>query len=218
VRRALVMASVAIAGMAGGALVYYALQWNGISVYVAVGGAAAILGAFAWQWFMKSAVVSEIDVMLPQFSRISFAVTKDHRVLARRILIEMLSRVAVQRLQAGEGRADEVIASLHQLFRIVKELLSSDAETRVPSGRPDVDTLAMNMLNVHLRPFQTRWHGRYEDWRMTNRQAPESEWPESEIFRAELEALQDQLRPIAIALAQFAGYENFHRIIGLDSD
>ncbi|MFB6720554.1 hypothetical protein ACFCV3_10355 [Kribbella sp. NPDC056345] len=212
------MASAAVAGMAGGALVYYALQWTGIGVYVSVGGAAAVLGALAWRWFMKSAVVSEIDVMLPQFSRITFAVTKDHRVLARRILIEMLSRVAVQRLQAGEGRADEVIASLHQLFRIVKELLSSDAETRVPSGRPDVDTLAMNMLNVHLRPFQTRWHGRYEEWRSANQHTSESEWPDNELFRAELEALQDQLRPIAVALAQFAGYENFHRIIGLESD
>ncbi len=40
------------------------------------------------------------------------------------------------------------------LFREIRDLLDADAAVRVSSGQPPVDVLALNMLNLHMRPFQ----------------------------------------------------------------
>lgn len=203
-------------GMGVGALAYYASRLSGVALYVVTGGVTAVLGAVVWAWLTKSTAISEVEVTVPQFSKVKFAVTKDHKIMARRIVVQMATRVAVQPLDDDAGRVDEAISSLHSLFLLVRELLDEDATTRPTPGRPKVDVLAINMLTCHLRPFLSKWHRRYSDWRAENPDHPESEWPEDQKFRTELRQLQDQLRPQAVAFARMAEYDGYLDVIGLD--
>ncbi|MEU6646525.1 hypothetical protein ABZ863_28815 [Saccharomonospora sp. NPDC046836] len=204
-----------IVGMGVGALAYYALRLSGVALYVLTGGVTAAIGAVIWAWLTKSTAVSEVEVTVPQFSKVKFAVTKDHKIMARRIVVQMATRVAVQPLEDNSGRVDEAIASLHSLFLFVRELLDEDATTRPTPGRPKVDVLAMNMLTRHLRPFLSNWHRRYSDWHAANPDRPESEWSEDQKFRSELRQLQAQLRPQAVAFAKMAEYDGYLDVIGL---
>jgi hypothetical protein len=202
--------------MGVGALAFYASRLSGVALYVITGGVTAVLGAAIWGWFTRSASVSEVEVSVPQLSKVKFAVTKDHKVMARRIVVQMTSRVAVQPLDDDSGRADEAIASLHSLFLFVRNLLDEDATSRATPGRPRVEVLAMNMLNVHLRPFLGKWHRHYDDWRIANPDIAESDWTHDQKFRAALRELQSILKPQAVAFAKMADFDGYLDIIGLD--
>jgi hypothetical protein len=204
-----------VAGMVIGALTYYVSRLSGVALYVLTGGVTTVLGVAIWAWLTKSTTISEIEVTVPQFSKVKFAVTKDHKIMARRIVVQMTSRIAVQSLDDDAGRIDEAIASLHSLFIFVRELLDEDATARPTPGRPKIDVLALNMLNCHLRPFLSRWHGSYSNWRTAHPDAPESEWVGDGEFRAALQQLQAELRPQAMAFAKMAEYDGYLDVIGL---
>ncbi|MGH3587659.1 MAG: hypothetical protein ACRDQ0_15185, partial [Pseudonocardia sp.] len=212
-RRPVALAVAVVVGMGIGALVYYASRLDGVALYVVTGGVTAAFGVLVWAWLTRSTTVSEVEVTLPQFSKVKFAVTKDHRILARRIVVQMVTRVAIRPLDDDTGRADEALASLYSLFGFVRDVLDDDATSRPTPGRPQVDVLAMNMLTRHLGPFLGTWHRRYGDWRAANEGRPESEWPEDQRFRAELRRLQGQLRPQAVAFAKMAEFDGYLDVI-----
>lgn len=214
-RRPVALSLAVVVGMGIGALAYYTSRLDGVALYVVTGGVTAAFGALVWAWLTRSTSISEVEVTVPQFSKVKFAVTKDHRIMARRIVAQMVTRVAIQPLDDDTGRVDEAIASLHSLFIFVRELLDDDATSRPTPGRPQVDVLAMNMLTHHLRPFLSTWHRRYGDWRAANEDRPESEWPDDQQFRAELRRLQAQLRPRAVAFAKMAEFDGYLDVIGL---
>ncbi|TCP48517.1 hypothetical protein EV191_11074 [Tamaricihabitans halophyticus] len=135
-----------VVGTVGGAVVYYASLLSGVGLYLLAGGVAGVLVFSVLRWFSSSAAVSEVEVTVPQLSRITFAVTKDHRVMARRIVVQMASRVAIQPLRDGAGRADEALSSLYGLFTLTRDMLDDDASAKPTPGRPKVDVLALNMM------------------------------------------------------------------------
>lgn len=216
-RRPVALSLTVVVGMGIGALVYYASRLDGVALCVVTGGVTAAFGVLVWVWLTRSTSVTEVEVTVPQFSKVKFAVTKDHRVMARRIVVQMVTRVAIRPLPDDTGRADEAIASLHSLFLFVRDLVDDDATSRPTPGRPQVDVLAMNMLTRHLGPFLSAWHRRYGDWRAANEDRPESEWPEDQRFRAELRELQAHLRPQAVAFATMAEFDGYLDVIGLSA-
>jgi len=202
-------------GLGCGGLLYAASRLSGVTQYLLTGSLAGLVGGAVALWITRSASVAEVEVTIPQLSKVTFAVTKDHRVMARRIVNQLASRTAIQPLADGTGYANEAIQSLYDLFVFVRQLVDEDATARIFPGRPKVDVLALNMQNKHLRPFLSTWHRAYGDWRAINGGAPESAWPLEDRFRAELRALQEDLRPIAIAFATMAGFEGYTEVIGL---
>lgn len=207
-----------VIGAAGGALAYVASQLNGVGESILAGTIAGLLVAAVVGWFASSTAISEVVVTIPQLSKVTFAVTRDHKVMARRIVVQMASRVAIQPLKDDTGRADEALSSLYTLFTFVRDLLDEDATTKGTPGRPKVDVLALNMLNRHLRPFLSEWHRRYEDWRGAHPDEPEAGWPDDERFRADLRRLRGELQPIAVAFARMADYDGYLEVIGLGPD
>lgn len=208
----------AVAGGATLGLLVHLLRFLPSAVLAAVIGAVAtVVAVLAVRNVGRSLAVSEVVVNVPQLSRITFAVTKDRRGLAYRIVNQMATRIAVQRLDDDAGDAREALDSLHALFGWLRTALDEEPGSH-PPGRPNVDVLAMNMLNCQLRPFLAYWHPRLRDWRSANEHAPESEWPENRRFRQELVQLQDALRPMAVAFAKMAGYADWTEIIGLSPD
>lgn len=85
--RLLALTLAIVVGMIVGALAFYTTRLSGVWLYTIIGGLAAALAVVIVAWFNRAAAVSEVEVIVPQFSKVRFAVTKDHKVMARRLTI-----------------------------------------------------------------------------------------------------------------------------------
>jgi len=125
------------------------------------------------------------------------------------LYVELVTRVAVQELELDIGLSREALSSLYSLFGSTRQILR-EAGPNVGCSRESVGGIAIAVLNRGLRPFLCKWHPLLETWE--NQRDPkispkehESFWPKENEFRAELNALRDDLDKYANALASIAG-------------
>ncbi len=130
------------------------------------------------------------------------------RETAWSLYVELVTRVAVQPLEIGQGSARESLNSLYQLFPTTREILKA-AGPGVGASRSSVGGIAIAVLNNGLRPFLSKWHSRLKDWEAQphvgeNSQEHERAWTQAASLYAELEALRLNLAQYAEALLKIA--------------
>jgi hypothetical protein len=89
------------------------------------------------------------------------------RAAAWELYMELVTRVAVVPLPAGQGLLREALTSLYSLFASTRGILrEAGPEIAEPkkSGEYNFGYLAVAMLNYALRPLLTRWHPALADW------------------------------------------------------
>jgi hypothetical protein len=69
----------------------------------------------------------------------------------------------------------------------------------------------LDILNFQLAPFLATWHPRLRAFEEAHPGQDESAWSENAAFRAELRALQQELRPYIIGLGDIAGLRDPER-------
>ena len=135
------------------------------------------------------------------------------RRAAWELYVELLTRVAVVPLPAGEGLVREALSSLYSLFATTREVLRRAgpqvAEPK-PDGQYNLAFLAVAMLNFVLRPVLARWHPALEEWEAKrpegrSRREHEQAWPQIGALRGELEVTRQQLTYYAALLAAACG-------------
>jgi hypothetical protein len=135
------------------------------------------------------------------------------RLAAWELYVELITRVAVVPLPAGEGLLREALASLYTLFAATRDILRrhgpSIAEPKA-DGQYNFGYLAVVVLNVVIRPVLARWHPLLQDWentRLPERSQAEHErqWPQAEELRAELARTRAVLANYASLLAAACG-------------
>ncbi|MGP3989095.1 TIR domain-containing protein [Streptomyces sp. 3N207] len=145
---------------------------------------------------------------VPAVSRIVPTPGPIERAAAFDLQVELVTRIGVQPLADEAGSLREALSSLHTLFTAARDALHRVAEeATIPLLLPGI---AASILNVHLRPFLTRWHTalqQYEASRPPAMSAIEHEqnWEQSGKMRAELQALQAPLTQAAEELAAICG-------------
>lgn len=74
------------------------------------------------------------------------------------LYVELLTRVATQRLVPAQGTERAALGSIYQLFPLTREIIKRN-------GRPCANfaKLAVVVLNQIVRPFTTRWHAPLEE-------------------------------------------------------
>ncbi len=112
------------------------------------------------------------------------------------LYIEMLTRIVTQPLPAEAGDEKTALDSIYSLFPITREVLR-----RRGRGNIQFAKVAIPVLNQVVRPFTAKWH-RESLAGAFNHESKRNE------FRAELEALQEELRNYNRMLAQVAGVED----------
>jgi hypothetical protein len=125
-----------------------------------------------------------------------FAPRDPDRAAAWELYVELLTRITTQRLPPEDGDEKTALDSVYALFPLTREILR-----RHGPGCGEFAKLAIPVLNQVLRPFTARWHrralaGAFEDAARCRE------------FRAELAALQTQLRNYTRALADMAQVED----------
>jgi hypothetical protein len=118
------------------------------------------------------------------------------RVAGWHIFLELISRIATQPLDPQSGLMREALTSLNQLFGIIrtelKPLTPAPECASVEPGQVDnVETIALSILNTHLRPFLAKWHPRLAEWEKDHK--TEVGWLEMNNCRSELEATRQAL-------------------------
>jgi hypothetical protein len=135
------------------------------------------------------------------------------RLAAWELYIELITRIGVVPLPAGEGLLSEALSSLYTLFATTRDILRrhgpSIAEPK-RDGQYNFGYLAVAMLNAAIRPLLARWHPILEDWESTRPPGRslaehEQQWPRSPELRAELDTVRTVLANYAHLLATACG-------------
>jgi hypothetical protein len=135
------------------------------------------------------------------------------RLAAWELYVELMTRVAVVPLPAGEGLLREALTSLYSLFAATREILRRHgpavAEPK-PDGQYNFGYLAVVILNGVIRPFLAHWHPLLEQWEASrppgrSRVEHEKAWPHAAQLRAELDAIRASLAQYAALLAAACG-------------
>lgn len=194
----------AVVGGVFGVVAYSISQTGGQRLSIAVGclvGVAIVLGS---ELYRKSAQLTDVRLVVLG-SEMSFKAKTDMRQAAQRMFFQAATRVATRPLEDGDGNLREALTSLKTLFDLYREPLESDATPPPPSNGNSVYELALDLLNYELAPFLAKWHRRLKAFEEAHPGQDESEWPENTMFREELRALQERLRPYVIGLGDIAG-------------
>jgi hypothetical protein len=136
------------------------------------------------------------------FLEADFAPNDPDRLAAWDLYIELLTRVATQRLPAEHGDEKTALDSVFSLFETTREILRKHGP-----GSNEFAKLAIPVLNQVIRPFTARWHklslaGAFTD--------P----AQCAAFRGELAELQPKLRHYTQALAAMANVEDLTELEG----
>lgn len=160
-----------------------------------------------------SFVPKKVSLSLPfGIGKVEWEVDQTQRRAAWSLYVELVTRIAVEPLEADEGLMREALNSLYSLFGTTREILK-EAGPDVGISLDSVGGIAIAVLNRGLRPFLAKWHPllqTYEARRPHNNLSPkehEQQWSEGEKLRDELEKLRQDLKQYANALAKIAGVE-----------
>lgn len=131
------------------------------------------------------------------FVNMEFQPNDHEKDAAWALYVELLTRVTVQALPAGQGDEAGALTSVHQLFAITRDIM------RAPGARHanQFARLAIVILNQKVRPFTTRWH-------RASLAGAFSEAAACQRFRDELAELQGVLTRYAGLLSDLAGVED----------
>lgn len=120
----------------------------------------------------------------------------EDKTAAWELYVEMLTRVATQKLAPGEGHEAAALSSVYQLFPLTREIIKRNGRHCVNFAK-----IAVVVLNQIVRPFTTKWHTHIDgDRKLDEAKAVE--------FRVDLLRVQTELRKYARLLADLAGVED----------
>ncbi len=111
------------------------------------------------------------------------------------LYVELVTRVATQRLTPDEGDEAAALKSIYELFPLTRSTIKSNGRYCINFTR-----IAVVVLNQKVRPFTAKWHPRVL--------AGELDDSGKNEFRAELRDLQTDLRNYMRLLADLADVED----------
>ena len=158
-----------------------------------------------------------LDLKLPGFAiRGTWKFDEKERQATWEIYVELVTRIAVARLDPEGGSLREALSSYHSLFGTAREVLRKyGPDVAKPKGEGDFSFgyLALWMLNGVLRPLLTKWHPRlldHEKRRDSLVSSIEHEWAWSEP-----EALRRDIEETRVTLTKYARI--FEQVSGIPS-
>jgi hypothetical protein len=138
------------------------------------------------------------------------------QIAAWEMYVELITRVAVQPLGDDEGLQREVLASLYALFGETRRILREHGPgIAIPEKKCTLSfgAIAVDVLNVWLRPFLARWHPRLDDGGpddAVDGERGKGRARDSPELRAALRELQRRLAGYADLLAEVSRIPSLH--------
>lgn len=164
-----------------------------------------------------NAKLAKVTVKLPGIEG-EWVADRAQQAAAWEMYVELVTRTAVQPLGPQEGLVGEALSSLYALFGETRRILRAyGPEVATPERKKYISfgSIAVDVLNVWLRPFLSKWHPRLQDHESRRPAAlsayqHEQVWDEAATLRAALEELRGKLVLYADLLAQVCGVPSLH--------
>ena len=164
------------------------------------------------------AKLKKVTVSLPGISG-EWGADESEQRAAWEMYVELVTRVSVVPLGRDDGLVREALTSLHAMFGETRRILREyGPESAMPAKKMSVSfgSLAVDVLNVWLRPFLSKWHPLLLDHE--HRRPPsvsaaqhERDWKHGDELRTALDVLRGKLVRYANLLASVCGIEPLHR-------
>ncbi len=150
--------------------------------------------------------VARAKVAVPWIGEIELEVDGAQREVAYKLYVQLSTRIATEAMADDLGSDREALTSIYRLFDITRTILF-DAGPGAGITEDTVGGIAIEVLNVGLRPFTSKWHARltaHENQRPAHLSAPEweREWADHLEFRAAMTDLQKKMRIYTDQLAE----------------
>lgn len=148
----------------------------------------------------------------------SWIADRKQQTAAWEMYVELVTRIAVQKLGPEEGLIREALSSLYALFgetrRILRAYGPSVAQT-LPGSETSFGQIAIQVLNGVLRPVLAKWHPllrAHEALKPPDVSPREHErsWEQHIELRQELEQARIELAHYADLLASASGITSLH--------
>ncbi len=129
------------------------------------------------------------------------------------LYVELATRISVVELGEDDGLLREALSSLYTVFGTTREILrryGPAVAPRVAPGNVTFGVLAVNVLNLSIRPLLSRWHPLLTAHEATRSPqidpvAHERQWARAAELRAEIESVRKVLLALAQTLNEVAG-------------
>ncbi|MEU9253879.1 hypothetical protein AB0D66_18735 [Streptomyces sp. NPDC048270] len=135
------------------------------------------------------------------------------REAAWELYVELATRISVVELGEDEGLLREALSSLYTVFGTTREILrryGPAVAPRVAPGHVTFGVLAVNVLNLSIRPLLSRWHPLLTAHEATRGDhvdpvSHERRWALAAELREEINGVRKVLLSLAEALNEVAG-------------
>ncbi len=148
-----------------------------------------------WQKWLENWDMTSLKIKAP-FLEMEWKPQDEDKAAAWELYVELLTRVATQKLDNKHGDEKTALDSVYSLFQITRQVLKNNGRHCTEFAK-----IAIVILNQVVRPFTAKWHklslnGAFSD---TN---------QCQEFRQELEEIQTFLKQYTKMLADMAGVED----------
>ena len=136
-----------------------------------------------------------------KFAEVEFQASDDDITAAWEMYVELLTRVATQRIDDCQGDEIAALDSIYALFDITRNVLKEKGR-----NAQNFTKIAIIVLNQVIRPFTSKWHKRKNMGALSTEE-------DCIEFRKDLVELQTELIKYAGMLSEMAMVENLIDIL-----
>ncbi|OQX05259.1 MAG: hypothetical protein BWK73_34105 [Thiothrix lacustris] len=147
-----------------------------------------------WLDWLKQWKMTKLQLN-PPFLNLEVKFVNADKDAAWEMYIELLTRITTQALDTKDGDEKTALDSIYKLFEITRDIIKRHGRDSLQFTK-----LAIVVLNQIIRPFTAKWH-------KLSVSGAFSDDAQRLAFRAELAALQADLRNYTGMLGQMAGVE-----------
>jgi hypothetical protein len=151
------------------------------------------------------------DDLAREVAKLKQIPSETEKAVGWHIFVELASRISTQPLADQTGDIREALTSLYKLFDIIREQLKRLPPTTrfiAEAGQhKTVASMALTILNEHLRPFLAKWHPQLSKWERREDKT-EAVWADEEECRKELAQMRRAIVSETIELGQLIGVEH----------
>lgn len=147
-----------------------------------------------WRKWLENWDMTSLKISTP-FLDMEWKPQAADKEAAWELYVELLTRVSTQGLPPDEGDEKAALDSIHELFDLTRAIVKRHGRDCL-----EFTKIAVVVLNQVIRPFTAQWHRKSLEGSLGTLERP--------AFRADLAALQIQLRNYTKMLADMAGVED----------
>ena len=174
-----------------------------VSVWLGIVLLAFAIALLVWKYSIKVHHCVELNIQLGGIGTVKITPTWEDVQIAHQIWTELVTRKAAVRIDPEHDVICDIYDSWYSLFQRVRMLVGEVPGKciRREKSTQEIVRVAIDTLNVGLRPHLTKWNARYRNWWENTKEAlkdmtpqeHQKQFPAYSELLSEMEEVNDKL-------------------------